>query len=79
MLTAITTCTKNASAVPSHTENGRPRDAITSDANMRLVGQLADEDGREDRRDDREPRTRYSIGTTGRAFASSWWRYSLMP
>ena len=44
----------------------------------RLVGQLADEDDGEDSRDDRELH-RYSIGTTGRAFASSWWRYSLIP
>jgi len=38
MLTAITTCTKNAEAAPSHTENGLPRVAITSETNIDLSG-----------------------------------------
>jgi hypothetical protein len=67
ILTAIATCTTNAPAAPSHTESGRPRDDITNDANIVLSGQFADEDGREDRRDDRQVH-HYSMGVTADAW-----------
>ena len=38
LVTAMTTCTTNALAAPSHTARGRPRDARTSDANIVLLG-----------------------------------------
>ncbi len=38
MLTAIATCTANASAAPIQTASGRPRDARMSDANIVLSG-----------------------------------------
>jgi len=58
--------------------NGRPRDPMTSDANIDLSGSSAMKMAGKTAATIAKS-TGYSIGTTGCAFESSWCRYSLMP